>query len=208
MDTTVKIQPTVIISNRSKLSNIGANLGGCYFRIKKYPLDETYGEQIATIRAQGNKDICLNRGIYRFVLKSYDIHSVEIKNDADGTPSIFINEGDKDLKGHDISVVFPLAAGPTPFLDVTEENVRKALESSDQNIIFSDPTPIVDIVNRLNNSEKARLEALSKLIGQSINSIDQSSQSNLKRVQDYQKQLRDSAHNGGTTVVGHVEIDA
>lgn len=206
METNVKIQP-VIIANRSKLSNIGANLGGCYFRIKKYPLNETYGELIANVRAQGNKDICLNRGIFRYALKSYDIHSVEIKEDAGGTPSIFINEGDKDIKGHDISVIFPLNAGPTPFLDVTEDNVRKALDSSDQNIIFSDPTPIVDIVNRLNNSEKMRLESIAKLISSAVNTLDQNSQSNLKRVQEYQKQLRDSAK-GSAAIVGHVEIEA
>jgi hypothetical protein len=207
METTVTVDATVLANNRSKLGNIGAALGGRFFRIGKYALNDEYGEIIAQVRNSGNKDLCLNRGINRFKIDGFDIHSVNFKNAGDGSPCVFINEGDRNANGEDVSAVCQINNSTSPFLQANEESIGRAINEKNRNLIFADPDNIVDIVNRYNSNEVSRIEGLIQILQTAKNSVLQTIENNNKRAQEYKKQLRDSASTAHVTMVGRVEAD-
>lgn len=207
MENKVTVDAAVLRGNRMELSNIGGALGGRFFRLGKYAIDDEYGNLISQVRNGGNKDLCLNRGINRFAVRGFDIHSVSFKNAGDGTPCVFINEGDKNARGEDMSAVCPVGARNRPFTDATEETIGKALETQDRNLIFADPDGIVDIVNRYNQNEIARIDRLVQELTKAKNNIIQTIDNNTKRALEYKKELRDSNKSvDQVSIVGTVNL--
>lgn len=208
MSTEVKVDCEVIKNNRNKLSNIGGSFGGKFFRVHRYALNDKYGEIIANVRNENNKDICLNRGINRFKIDGFDIHSMSLKEAGDGTSCVFINEGDKDATGHDMSVVCPVGAVSNGlFLQPTEETIGKALNENDRNLIFSNPDSIVDIVNTYNRHEITRIDNLITMLQNARNSLTQTIENNTKRALDYKKELHADNGSAHVTVVGTASVD-
>lgn len=203
--TEVKFDAAVLKANRSNLRQSGSSLGGQFYRVAKYAINDEYGEKIAKINANGNKDLCLNRGISRFKINANDIHSVSFENQGDGTPSVIINKGDETAA---IIPMSTIQADGSAYLPATEENLAKALSNPKaKNIIFANPDDIVDKVNQYNLNEVARIDALIAELTTAKNSITQTIESNLKRAQEYKSQLRTKPSNE-TLIVGHAEIDA
>lgn len=202
----LKVKAEVIKNHRGQLSNIGAALGGKFWRVGKVALNQKYGEVISNVRNEGNRDLCLNRGINRYKIEGFDIFSVTVKEGGDGTPAVFINEGAKDADGHSLSVSCPIgAAGTTVFVSPDEDTIGKALVEKSANTIFADPTSIVNHINTYNENELRRIDGLITMLQTAKNSIQQTIENNNKRAQEYMKELN-SDESSHVTVVGHAEV--
>ena len=198
MENKVKIDAAVLRGNRMELSNIGGTLGGRFFRLNKHAIDDEYGNLIAQIRNTGNKELCLNRGINRYA----------IQNAGDGTPCVFINEGDKNSRGEDMSAVCPVGNRNRPFTEASEESIGEAIESQRRDLIFADPDGVVDIVNRYNQNEMARIDSLIQQLTKAKNNIVQTIENNNKRAMEYKKELRDSSKTvTSASIVGSISVE-
>lgn len=208
MENKVKIDAAVLRGNRMELSNIGGTLGGRFFRLNKHAIDDEYGNLIAQIRNTGNKELCLNRGINRYAIQGFDIHRIEFKNAGDGTPCVFINEGDKNSRGEDMSAVCPVGNRNRPFTEASEESIGEAIESQRRDLIFADPDGVVDIVNRYNQNEMARIDSLIQQLTKAKNNIVQTIENNNKRAMEYKKELRDSSKTvTSVSIVGSINVE-
>lgn len=203
--TKVEFDAAVLKTNRANLRHTGSSLGGQFYRVGKYAINDSYGELIAKVVAGGNKDLCLNRGITRFKISANDIHSVSFENQGDGTPSVIINKGD------DNAAIIPMSTVETDgsaYLPATDENLAKAIANPKaKNLIFANPDDIVDKVNQFNMNEVARIDSLIQTLTNAKNTILQTIKNNNDRAQEYKQQLHDKP-SSETLIVGHGEVEA
>lgn len=202
----IEFDSAALKANRNPLRRSGSNLGGQFYRIKKYAVDDTAGEKIAKIAAAGNKDLCLNRGIARIKIDANDIFSVRFGRDGDDNNIVILNEGDDSEARVTLQT---LEDTGSPFLDANDENISRALKSPNtKNIIFANPDDIVDKVNALNENEIARIDAMISQLQKAKNLLNQTIKNNYDRAQNYKNELRNDSKGDTVVIAGHVETEA
>ena len=205
----VKFDSQVLEQNRQLLGTIGSSFGKQFYRTNQYILDEKYDIAAMTAVQNGNKVLTMNRSPRRYKIDAYDIHSISYKNAGNGLPCVFLNEGDTitGANGESIDASARIVVGMNNsyFSETTEDNIEKALKG-DRNIVFADPDSAVDKLNAYNDMEIAQIDATIEKLKKWKQSLEQTKENNIKRVQKFKAELTASGTRGAaTTIIGHVE---
>jgi hypothetical protein len=118
-----------------------------------------------------------------------DITSVEIEKDVDGSYEIVLNKGLMSAENQSIEVHCPLD-NPILTRKVTTEVLADALnDKTKSNTFFSSAEGVSAEINRLNEKEKGRGEALVESLKRQIGVIEQTMTANSNLVNEYHRQL-------------------
>lgn len=183
----VNIVETIIKSNRTPLSLLGAKMfGQDVFTPQTRMFNPDHDKILEQAKQGSNVNLVLNRSPRRFAIGYITIESMATKQNAIGDVVCRLNEG----TDHQIDI--PLGGNSTKFGETTEEAVQNALKDKNSKAVFSDPKDLSGILNDLNRGEIARLDAIieqaQKAKAQCLSAIA----ANEKIVADYERQKADS----------------
>ena len=183
----VNIVETIIKSNRTPLSMLGAQMfGQDVFTPQTRLFNPDHDKVLEQAKQSSNVNLVLNRSPRRFSIGYITIESMATKQNAIGDVVCRLNEGT------DNQIDIPLGENCTKFGETTEEAVQNALKDKNSKAVFSDPKDLGVILNDLNRGEIARLDAmieqLQKAKAQCVSAIS----ANEKIIADYERQKAES----------------
>ena len=129
-----------------------------------------------------------NRATKRYLVKGYDVVSIQLGNDITGSPVVFINKDDQASE-----VAMPISPDLSKVGQVTEDAVSKALRG-DKNIIFSDVEKLVKQCNAANQAEISRIEELKANLDKELQSLQNAIAGNIKKLDDYNHEMNASTN--------------
>ena len=175
----------VIENNRPELNAFGgASFGSKYFKTELRSAILNFDEMKRNIEISGSKEFIPNRTPVRIKISDFNMHAIELSNDAQGAPQLILN---KDGKG-EVRIPYGIVNDKPAFSKVTEDALKKAIRG-DNSIIFSDAKKLCEQVNAINNAEIARLETLIENARKWIQGIKTTVVDNKKKADEYEKQL-------------------
>lgn len=148
------VKASVVANNRKSLSIVGKNFGCQYYRPEARQNAVNFDEKKRKIEQDGNVELTTNRATKRYLVKGYDVVSIQLGNDITGSPVVFINKDDQASE-----VAMPISPDLSKVGQVTEDAVSKALRG-DKNIIFSDVEKLVSSVMLQTRLKSAVLRSL------------------------------------------------
>lgn len=189
---TEQINVSVIAENRMLCEKFGAVFGKRIFKAERYNIKLDYHEHKR--KMEENNGLTTNRPVVRYVIVPIDITKIELQKDLDGSIEVVIN---KDLAGADgksIEVHCPLD-NPILTKKVTTETLLDALNSSCKTpIYFSSSENLEAEINRQNEKERGRLQALKEDLERQLSTIEQTINANSTLVTTYRRELSVEDH--------------
>lgn len=177
------VKASVVANNRKALSVVGQNFGCQYYRPEARQNQVGFDEKKRSIEQGGNIELTTNRATKRYLVKGYDVTSIQLDSDVTGAPVVFINKGDQISE-----VVMPISPDLSKVGQVTEDAVAKALRG-DQSVIFSNVEMLVKQCNTANQAEINRIEGLISSLTKEIQSLNNAISNNIKKLDDYNREM-------------------
>ena len=192
----------MVEQNRQNLAKFRPLFGARIFRAVRIPVITDFN--LRSEQANQNNGLFINRNIYRYKSQSIDITSLDLAKGIDEEWEVVINEGKVDEAGNSIEIRCPL--GDNKFTkEATVENLAEALkkDGSGKNYYFSSGKQLTEQINRLNDKEQQKAEALAAELKKISEAIQTTKEKNVVTTESYYRQL-----DGKTTdVTVHVNID-
>lgn len=182
------VKASVVANNRKSLSIVGQNFGCQYYRPEARQNAANFDEKKRKIEQDGNIELTTNRATKRYLVKGYDVVSIQLGNDITGSPVVFINKGDQASE-----IAMPISPDLSKVGQVTEDAVTKALRG-DNNIIFSDVEKLVKQCNAANQAEITRIEELKANLDKELQSLQNAIAGNIKKLDDYNHEMNASTN--------------
>lgn len=181
-----KVNVNVIASNRKPLSNVGSMFGCQYFKAELREHDTNFTKRELQVKQNGNVDLLLNRTLHRYRMTDFDVFSVNLVTNPDGSNSVIFNMGADD------EVVLPVDSNMNQVGVVNENALKDALRGDDKNVIFADPENLASLLNRMNQAEINRAESMIKEMETAIKQIRRAMDENQKKAETYASQIVNS----------------
>lgn len=182
------VKASVVANNRKSLSIVGQNFGCQYYRPEARQNAVNFDEKKRKIEQDGNVELTTNRATKRYLVKGYDVVSIQLGNDITGSPVVFINKDDQASE-----VAMPISPDLSKVGQVTEDSVSKALRG-EKNIIFSDVEKLVKQCNAANQAEISRIEELKANLDKELQSLQNAIAGNIKKLDDYNHEMNASTN--------------
>lgn len=198
---TTKINIQVVEQNRQNLAKFRPLFGARIFRAVRIPVITDFN--LRSEQANQNNGLFINRNIYRYKSQSIDITALDLEKGIDDEWEVVINKDKVDEAGNSIEIRCPL--GDNKFTkEATVENLAEALkkDGSGKNYYFSSGKQLTEQINRLNDKEQQKAEALAAELKKISETIQTTKEKNLASTESYYHQL-----DGKTEVNVHVNID-
>lgn len=198
---TTKINIQVVEQNRQNLAKFRPLFGARIFRAVRIPVVTDFN--LRSEQANQNNGLFINRNIYRYKSQSIDITALDLEKGIDDEWEVVINKDKVDEAGNSIEIRCPL--GDNKFTkEATVENLAEALkkDGSGKNYYFSSGKQLTEQINRLNDKEQQKAEALAAELKKISEAIQTTKEKNLASTESYYHQL-----DGKTEVNVHVNID-
>lgn len=198
---TTKINIQVVEQNRQNLAKFRPLFGARIFRAVRIPVVTDFN--LRSEQANQNNGLFINRNIYRYKSQSIDITALDLEKGIDDEWEVVINKDKVDEAGNSIEIRCPL--GDNKFTkEATVENLAEALkkDGSGKNYYFSSGKQLTEQINRLNDKEQQKAEALAAELKKISEAIQTTKEKNLANTESYYRQL-----DGKTEVNVHVNID-
>lgn len=198
---TTKINIQVVEQNRQNLAKFRPLFGARIFRAVRIPVVTDFN--LRSEQANQNNGLFINRNIYRYKSQSIDITALDLEKGIDDEWEVVINKDKVDEAGNSIEIRCPL--GDNKFTkDATVENLAEALkkDGSGKNYYFSSGKQLTEQINRLNDKEQQKAEALAAELKKISEAIQTTKEKNLANTESYYRQL-----DGKTEVNVHVNLD-
>ena len=142
----------VIAQNRKPFSILGSTLGTQYCKIESRLSIPEFDKKKLENEQSGGLNLMLNRSPRRYVVKTYDIKSVEAGINAEGSPIVTLNKDDEQSE-----VRIPMIGEVSKIGMTTDEAIKKSL-MGDKTVFFSNVSKTCDEMNVLNRGEIARID--------------------------------------------------
>lgn len=182
-----QINISVIADKRILMEKFGVLFGKRIFKVAKANTQLDYFEQKRKIEECNG--VTTNRPIVRYMVVPIDITSVEVEKDIDGGYEIVLNKGLTSVDNQSIEVHCPLD-NPILTRKVTTDVLADALnDKTKSNTFFSSAEGVSAEINRLNEKEHGRGEALVESLKRQIGVIEQTITANNNLVSEYHRQL-------------------
>lgn len=198
---TTKINIQVVEQNRQNLAKFRPLFGARIFRAVRIPVVTDFN--LRSEQANQNNGLFINRNIYRYKSQSIDITALDLEKGIDDEWEVVINKDKVDEAGNSIEIRCPL--GDNKFTkEATVENLAEALkkDGSGKNYYFSSGKQLTEQINRLNDKEQQKAEALAAELKKISEAIQTTKEKNLANTESYYRQL-----DGKTEVNVHVNLD-
>lgn len=181
-----QVKATVVANNRKSLSIVGANFGCQYYRPEARQNATNFDEVKRNVEQAGNIDLITNRATKRYLVKGFDVTSIQLGTDISGSPVVYINKGDQASE-----VAMAISSDLSKVGRVTEDAVNKALRG-EQGIIFSDVEKLVKQCNIANQAEIERIEKLKADLDKEAQSLQSAIANNLEKYKKYIREMNES----------------
>ena len=181
-----QVKATVVANNRKSLSIVGANFGCQYYRPEARQNATNFDEVKRNVEQAGNIDLITNRATKRYLVKGFDVTSIQLGTDISGSPVVYINKGDQTSE-----VAMAISSDLSKVGRVTEDAVNKALRG-EQGIIFSDVEKLVKQCNIANQAEIERIEKLKADLDKEAQSLQSAIANNLEKYKKYIREMNES----------------
>lgn len=182
-----QINVSVIADKRILMEKFGVLFGKRIFKVAKANTQLDYFEHKR--RIEECNGITTNRPIVRYMVVPIDITSVEVEKDIDGGYEIVLNKGLTSVDNQPIEVHCPLD-NPILTRKVTTDVLADALnDKTKSNTFFSSAEGVSAEINRLNEKERGRVQALRESLDRQANMIEQTMTANSNLVNEYHRQL-------------------
>lgn len=191
----------MVEQNRQNLAKFRPLFGARIFRAVRIPVVTDFN--LRSEQANQNNGLFINRNIYRYKSQSIDITALDLEKGIDDEWEVVINKDKVDEAGNSIEIRCPL--GDNKFTkEATVENLAEALkkDGSGKNYYFSSGKQLTEQINRLNDKEQQKAEALAAELKKISEAIQTTKEKNLANTESYYRQL-----DGKTEVNVHVNID-
>lgn len=198
---TTKINIQVVEQNRQNLAKFRPLFGARIFRAVRIPVITDFN--LRSEQANQNNGLFINRNIYRYKSQSIDITALDLEKGIDDEWEVVINKDKVDEAGNSIEIRCPL--GDNKFTkEATVENLAEALkkDGSGKNYYFSSGKQLTEQINRLNDKEQQKADALAAELKKISELLQTTKEKNLASTESYYHQL-----DGKTEVNVHVNID-
>lgn len=173
----------VIEENRAEISKFGTMFAKGVFTPSKENVILDFGSR--SQQAAENNGLFLNRNIVRHKVDVVNIIGLNYEKDIDGEDSVIVTG--IDASGKTIKV--PCQASSSKFTkDATEDALRDAL-SVKTPTFFNSGKKVKEAVNRINNKELAKIEALISELEDIRANIKRTITDNEVKIDAYYKQL-------------------
>ena len=198
---TTKINIQVVEQNRQNLAKFRPLFGARIFRAVRIPVITDFN--LRSEQANQNNGLFINRNVYRYKSQSIDITALDLEKGIDDEWEVVINKDKVDEAGNSIEIRCPL--GDNKFTkEATVENLAEALkkDGSGKNYYFSSGKQLTEQINRLNDKEQQKADALAAELKKISELLQTTKEKNLASTESYYHQL-----DGKTEVNVHVNID-
>lgn len=198
---TTKINIQVVEQNRQNLAKFRPLFGARIFRAVRIPVVTDFN--LRSEQANQNNGLFINRNVYRYKSQSIDITALDLEKGIDDEWEVVINKDKVDEAGNSIEIRCPL--GDNKFTkEATVENLAEALkkDGSGKNYYFSSGKQLTEQINRLNDKEQQKADALAAELKKISELLQTTKEKNLASTESYYHQL-----DGKTEVNVHVNID-
>lgn len=191
----------IVEENRPNIANFGGLYGKRIFKAERIAVITDFGKRQQ--EAKENNGLFLNRNIFRFKTQAIDITGLNLEKDIDGEYVIVINKGLEDESGRSIEVRCPMTSKKFT-KDVTVDTISDALNNGSTNTaFFSSGKKLTEYLNRQNDKEMTKIEALKDELTRIYGAIRQTADNNVANTEAYYRQLDDK---GSKTEV-HVHVE-
>lgn len=155
MEKEINIQvENVIKSNRAALNGFASRVFAMdLFKPDSRLYDPDYQVKIDEAKSAGNKDLVLNRSPRRFSVRDLTISTVGVGTNVNDEVVLILN------KGLSSEMEIPYTC-EKEFGKTDEDIVKDAIKNPDKNLVFSDPSKLASLINKLNQGEIARIDKL------------------------------------------------
>ena len=198
---TTKINIQVVEQNRQNLAKFRPLFGARIFRAVRIPVIIDFN--LRSEQASQNNGLFVNRNVYRYKSQSIDITALDLEKGIDDEWEVVINKDKVDEDGNSIEIRCPL--GDNKFTkEATVENLTEALkkDGSGKNYYFSSGKQLTEQINRLNDKEQQKADALAAELKKISELLQTTKEKNIASTESYYHQL-----DGKTEVNVHVNID-
>ena len=199
-----KINIQVVEQNRQNLAKFRPLFGARIFRAVRIPVITDFN--LRSEQANQNNGLFINRNIYRYKSQSIDITALDLEKGIDDEWEVVINKDKVDETGNSIEIRCPL--GDNKFTkEATVENLAEALkkDGSGKNYYFSSGKQLTEQINRLNDKEQQKADALAAELKKISELLQTTKEKNIAGTESYYRQL--DGKKGGADVNIHVNID-